>query len=379
MANRLTGKPQLNRFVNRRLILDKIRREGEISRADLAKQTAIRPPTVSAVIKVLIDEGLVEEIGAGETCGGRAPRMLALPRHRPRALGFEMSEGSILAALCDLNGDLCAQRETAFKPVAPEEAVEQLHEIGASLLAECDVDWSDLHGVGVALPGHLNAETGHIRWSTPFRWQDVPLKRLCETRWNITTDVVNDSSAGGMASHLFDADKAATNLVFLYLRFGGQSHDVIGVGVGVIINGAPYHGEFGAAGEITTPVFHPLVHAKRSGLADVHDASLSALVAGVERNEPAARAAVEGVARELSTLVIHIVNLFEPGVLVIGSDEPVLRDLLLERFQRSVDEHCLPFQAGHTRLAASTLGNYGVARGAIVPTLQRLFRIPHWS
>jgi predicted NBD/HSP70 family sugar kinase len=379
MANRLTGKPQLNRFVNRRLILDKIRREGEISRADLAKQTAIRPPTVSAVIKELIDEGLVEEVGAGETCGGRAPRMLALARQRPRALGFEMSDGSILAALCDLNGDLCAKHQSAFKPVAPAAAVEQLHDIGAALLAECRVDWTDLHGVGVALPGHLNADTGHIRWSTPFRWLYVPLKRLCEERWTIATDVVNDSSAGGMASHLFDADKAATNLVFLYLRFGDPSHDVIGVGVGVILNGAPSHGEFGAAGEITTPVFHPLVHAKRSGLAEEDYPSLAALVAGVQRDEPPALAAIEGVARELGALVIHIVNLFEPGILVIGSDEPVLRDALLERFQRSVDEHCLPFQAGHTRLAASTLGMYGIARGAIVPTLQRLFRIPHWS
>ena len=69
MSNSLTGKPQLNRFVNRRLILDKIRRDGQISRAELAKQTSIRPPTVSAIIKQLLVEGLVEEIGSGETSG----------------------------------------------------------------------------------------------------------------------------------------------------------------------------------------------------------------------------------------------------------------------------------------------------------------------
>jgi predicted NBD/HSP70 family sugar kinase len=375
MANRLTGKPQLNRFVNRRLILDRIRRAGEISRADLAKQTAIRPPTVSAVIKVLIDEGLVEEVGAGETTGGRAPRMLALSRQRPRALGFEMSESSILAALCDLNGDPCARRHMEFQPVSPEAAVEQLHGIGAALLAECGVDWSDLHGVGVALPGHLNAAEGHIRWSTPFQWRDVPLKRLCEARWGVTTDVVNDSSAGGMASHLFDADKSVSNLAFLYLRFRDEAHDVIGVGVGVIINGAPYHGEFGAAGEITTPIHHPLVHAARRG---GEYASLAELVEGWERGEAGAITAVDDVASELRALVVHIVNLLEPGVLVVGSDVPVLCNALLARFQQALDEHGLPFQAGRTRLAASTLGSFGVARGAIVPTLQRLFRIPHW-
>src|SRR5262245_47892974 len=155
MANRLTGKPQLNRFVNRRLILDKIRRVGAISRAELAKQTAIRPPTVSIVIKELIEEGLVEEIGAGETTGGRAPRMLALSRRRLRALGFEMSERAILAGLCDLNGDLCGQREADFNPTSPEEAVDELHRIGTELLAESGIEWSLLEGVGVAMPGHL--------------------------------------------------------------------------------------------------------------------------------------------------------------------------------------------------------------------------------
>ena len=58
MPRPITGKPQLNRVVNRTLILDRIRRDGHLSRAELAKITAIRPPTVSAVIRELIEEGL---------------------------------------------------------------------------------------------------------------------------------------------------------------------------------------------------------------------------------------------------------------------------------------------------------------------------------
>ena len=77
-----------------------IRRQVRVSRAELAKQTAIRPPTVSAVVKELIDEGLVKEVGTGATSGGRAPRMVSLNDCRPLALGFELSETSIHAGLC---------------------------------------------------------------------------------------------------------------------------------------------------------------------------------------------------------------------------------------------------------------------------------------
>ncbi len=377
MGSRLTGKPQLNRFVNRRLILDKIRRTGQISRAELAKQTAIRPPTVSAIIKDLIDEGLVEEVGAGETTGGRAPRMLALSRRRLRALGFEMSERAILAGLCDLNGDLCAERELPFKPGSPDEAVEELHAIGAELLADCDMDWSMLEGVGIALPGHLDAEAGHMRWCTAFNWRDVPLKRLCEARWGVATDVVNDAVAGSLASHHLDMGKVIDNLVFLYLRFQDTAPGIVGVGSGIIIHGAAYHGEFGAAGEITTPVKHPLATAAELG--DDAPRTLPAFIAALDAKHPSAEAAMQRLAAELSTLVIYVVNLLEPGVVVIGADAPPLRDWLLGPLEAYVSEYRLPHRAGATRLAASRLGKFGVARGAIVPTLQRMFRIPHWT
>ncbi len=377
MSNSLTGKPQLSRFVNRRLILDKIRRDGQISRAELAKQTSIRPPTVSAIVKQLIVEGLVEEIGAGETSGGRAPRMIALSRNQPQALGFEMSETSILAGLYDLGGRLCAHHQEPFSPEPPEQSVDRLYEIGTRLLKDVDLEWQNLQGVGVAIPGHLNIAEGIVRWSSPFNWRDTPFKELCEQRWNVTTDVVNDSLAGGMAAHLFDTAQTVNNLVFLYLRFQDESHGVIGLGTGIITNGEPYHGEFGAAGEITTPVKHPLLHAR------IQDSSryetVESFTQAVQRGDQPAVHAMKCVADELAPLVVHIVNLLEPGVLMIGSDAPVLRDTLLNHWQDTVEERSLPYEAGKTQLIPSTLGEFGVVQGAIVPTLQRVFRIPQWS
>jgi len=377
MSNLLTGKPQLNRVVNRRLILDRIRRVGSVSRADLAKVTAIRPPTVSAVVKQLIEEGLVEEVGNGTTSGGRAPRMISLSRKQPRALGFEMSETSILAGVCDLAGEICDNVQVPFTPQSPQESVERLYEIGSRLLGKLKINWSSIDGVGVAIPGHLNAAEGHVRWSRPFNWRDVPFKKLCESRWKIRTDVVNDSLAGGMAAHLYDANLDANNLVFLYVRFMDASHGVVGLGSGIIINGEPYHGEFGAAGEITTPIRHPLLHAKEQ--YDTVFDDVKAFISAFEEGHPAAVGATRMVADELSTLVLHIINLFEPGILVVNSDAPSLRDTLLEQWREVFEAHRLAYEPGKTRIVASSLGELSVVRGAVAPTLQRVFRMPRWT
>lgn len=384
MKEMLTGRPRLNRVVNRRLILDRIRRLGKISRAELAELTAIRPPTVSAVIKELIDEGLVEEIGNGESRGGRAPRMLALSGRKTQAMGFEVSETAILAGICDLRGKLTARMRVEASPSSPDVTVSRLRELGDELLAGMSLEWDDIQGVGLALPGHMNAGSGIIRWSKPLGWQDVPLRKLAEDCWGVETHVVNDSVAGGMASHFLGAGKDFRTLVYMYLRFNvieahtlEQEHGVIGMGCGIIINGEPFHGEFGAAGEITTLVKHPLVDA----LDDTGQPfrNVDAFVEALHAGRASAVAAMDRVAGDMAHLVVHAVNFLEPGMFVLGSDNSPLRDALLIRLQRILDEHRLLHEAGKTKLVASTLGEYGVVRGAVVPVLQRVFRMPRWT
>ncbi len=384
MEDTITGKPQLNRLVNRTLILDRIRTLGQVSRAELAELTAIRPPTVSAVIKVLIDEGLVEEVGSGRSRGGRAPRMLSLVGKRARAIGFEVSETAILAGVCDLKGKLTVQKRVEFLPSTPEKVVTRLSDLGEELLGGFGLAWEDIYGVGVAVPGHMDATRGMVRWSKPLNWRDVPLKHMCENRWLVDTDVMNDSVAGSMAAHFFEADRSIRNLMYIYLRFNviesqtdDSVHGVLGIGSGIIINGEPYHGEFGAAGEITTLVSHPLVDARDENGNAFPD--VDAFCDSLQRGKGTAAAAMDRLARDVSSLVIHAVNFLEPGMLVLGSDHPVLRDELLGRLRVILEEHRLLHEAGKTKLVASELGEFGAVRGAVVPALHRVFRMPRWS
>jgi len=372
-----TGKPQLNRFINRRLILERIRRCERISRADLAKQTKIRPPTVSAVVRELIVEGLVEEVGPGQTSGGRAPRMVSLALQRACALGFELRANQVVAGLCDLSGALCEQIQVPTEAMSPEEAVAKLHGIGSSLLKKAGIDWDSLRGVGIAMPGHLDVNRGHIRWSRPFEWRDVPFKKLCEQQWELPTDIMNDSHAGAVAAQLFELKQPVDNLVFMYLTFQSDLHEVIGIGTGIIIHGALYHGEFGAAGEITTQVEHPLSHLQKI-TGHRHD-DVMELVTSLREGCSDSQEAMNRVGEQMGSLILNIVNLLEPGTFMIGSDTLELRDELLLQFERILREQGLAYQAGKTNLTASTLGSYGVARGAVAPTLQRVFRLPQWS
>ena len=383
LMSNLTGKPQLNRRVNRALILNRIRTNGQISRAELAKITQIRPPTVTAVVRELLADGLLVEIGVGETHGGRAPRMLALSCQRPQALGFELTDTTILAGLADLSGNLHCRWRADYSPQSPERTIDQLSAIGEGLFRSvrdlpggADFRWSNLRGVGIALPGMLDLAQGDVRWSKPLDWRDVPLRTMCEDRWGVRTDVVNDSAASSMAAHFFNGN-SVRNLVSVVLRFADASHGEVGIGIGLILQGEPYHGEFGTAGEVAPPVAHPLVDARDDQGQPL--ANTTEFIAALQAGQTSAVAAMDRVGRELALLVQHVINLLEPGRLIVESDVPELGEAFRVRLERILQEHSLRFRRGQPEIMFSTLGEFTGVRGAIVPVLRRISRLPSWS
>ncbi len=379
----ISGTPPLVRVVNRHRILDRIRRHGQVSRADLAKLTGIRPPTVSAVIRQLIDEGLVEEVGDGETSTGtgRPPRMVALSRTRARAMGFEVSGTAIRAGICDVGGGLLSSTRVGFSPQDAERTVGRLAAIGTALLEDARRGWPDLQGVGVAVPGLVDSGKGRVRWSRPLGWSETRLQELCEGRWGTRTDVVNNAVAGSMAEHFLGSGREANSLIYMHIRFRvvetdteSKRRDFVRLGSGIIINGEPYQGEFGAAGEITTVVEHPLVSA-RDG-AGRPFADLETFVTTLQQGQSSAVAAMDRVASEVGAHVLHAINFLDPAMVVVESDEPVLRGMILSRLERIVHEDRLRREVGRTKIIASELGEFGMVRGAVVPTLQRVLRMP---
>ncbi len=373
------------RIVNRHRILDRVRAFGTISRADLAKMTSIRPPTVSAVIRQLIAEGLVEEVGQGEskTGTGRPPIMVSLSRGKARMLGFEVSGTTLRAGACDLHGKVLADATVAFGPQSPEETAQRMAALGEEVLSSLGLGWRDMLGVGVALPGLVDTKNGLIRWSRPLGWRDVRLQEICEAQWARKTDVVNNAVAGGMAEHFFGDYGGCKTLVYLHIRFDvvepcegvkPQGPTFIRLAGGVIVDGEPYHGDFGAAGEISSLVPHPLQYMEESGGPDPHDTfDFEALFTS---GDARAIAALDRSAQDIQAYVMHAINFLDPGVLVIDSDHPDLRNAVLARVKDYLAEDTIRAEVGETRVLVSTLGKFGMVRGAVVPALQRVFRLP---
>ena len=80
---KLKGDQSTSRALNRRLILNCLRKEGELSRVELADMTRLSGAAVTGVTGELIEEGIIFTVGRVLRPGKSAFRWKA-PRHRWR-------------------------------------------------------------------------------------------------------------------------------------------------------------------------------------------------------------------------------------------------------------------------------------------------------
>ena len=86
-----------------------MRDRSPISRADIARETDLQRSTVSATIEDLQNENLIEEIGTGDSTGGRKPTLLKIKTGTPVAVGVDVTPKTTTVAVADLAGKIFEQ------------------------------------------------------------------------------------------------------------------------------------------------------------------------------------------------------------------------------------------------------------------------------
>ncbi|MCC5637293.1 ROK family protein [Nostoc sp. CHAB 5844] len=106
------------------------------------------------------------------------------------------------------------------------------------------------NAIGVSFGGPVDATTGTVRLSHHVSgWENIPLKDLLEKEFGVSASVDNDANVAALGEHRFGAGKEYDSLFYITISTG--------VGGGWILNGKPWRGNAGMAGEIGHMVVNP--------------------------------------------------------------------------------------------------------------------------
>src|SRR3712207_5535928 len=229
------------RDINHQFVLNYIRDREPISRAQIARNTELQRSTVSTIVEELKSEGLIEEIGAGASTGGRRPTMIRLRAAGAMAVGVDVTPTHTTVASCDLKGRVLAS-ERVENVARPEEMTARVVECVSALVAR-DGGAAAVAGVGINLPGLGDPSTGRAGFIPFFRWRDWAIAEEIERATGLKASVDNDANAAALAELWFGRPEVSESRDFIIALVAE------GIGTGIVFDGQIYRGERGAAGE----------------------------------------------------------------------------------------------------------------------------------
>jgi predicted NBD/HSP70 family sugar kinase len=373
------------RNINRQIVLNYVREKEPISRAAIAREMALQRSTVSEIVESLTAEGLIEEIGEGESTGGRRPTLLQLRSAGAMAIGVNITPTYTTVATSDLGGRLVEQQ--VFQTDSdPQRLSGQIIEAIRQFSEKASIE-----GVGISVPGLVDPATGQVVFVPYFKWRDWPIAERISRRTGLPVTIDNDANAVALAELWFGRPEVSAARDFILVLVAE------GVGTGIIFDGQVYRGERGAAGEFghmiigaNAPVacscenddcweafaseraamarYVNLNPATRAGKAMDFEMLIDRALAG----EGDARAALTETARYLSIGISNLVVGFSPEAVVVNGAItrawPLIENALTEKIERSV-RRGLP----SARILPSTLSGDPTLMGAFSLVLTSKF------
>jgi len=239
LNNFKVARSNTTRDINRRIVLNLIRRQQPISRAGLARRSGLQRSTVSAITEQLISERWVVEGAAGHLPRGRKPTFLHLNDDRAGIVGVDIQPVVTTVAVAGVDSRFLAQ-ESMSTGKDPTEFIDRLSRRILDLIRAHPK--SSYEGIGISLPGRIDPLSQRLTFAPNLGWGEQDLKIPLERATGLSVELENAANACALAE-LWSGRHAegASDLVAVTV-----SEDI---GVGMIINGQLVRGSTGAAGE----------------------------------------------------------------------------------------------------------------------------------
>ena len=386
-------------------ILELIRRNGPITRADISKVTDLNIVTVSNYINSYIEKGLVSEGGMEASTGGRKPTLVKLNDDSACAIGIDLGHMDASGAtMIGIVTDLAGRVLTKVKKIRTKDTMDKVIEGSLDLIDELikkkGVDRNKVKGVGIGIGGVIDEHLGTVRDSTKngIRTSYISIKGMIEQRFGFPSFIGNDATFAAFGEKMHALPMDIQDVIYMYSD----------VGSGIIIKGTMYCGASGSAGEIRinyprngeylqlsknisfllpTGLDLGLVSQAqklikeddaKTRISEFCDNKLETLtvdhiIEAAKAGDTLAIELLEDGAVNLGIRVAYLVNLFNPEIVVIGGGIEKAGSLLLEPLRRTIRKWAFEEPANVVKIIPARLGEDSVALGAASVVIRDIF------
>lgn len=353
--------PALARQLNIRRVLDLLRRNPPLTRAEVTRQSGISAPTMSKLLDILSQVGLIREVKAAPGGGrGRPSRCYTLSGRRIQVFGAVIGVKSCRIFSAPLALELRKTAERVFAtPYSYQEMLLQFRSFIEEQTAAGKVEYL---GLGLCTPGLINRQEQRITISPNIRYLDgtTPAPDIA-AGFNLKTVTIHEEHALALAEQSAGHTAELSDFALVDISEG--------MGMAIFANGEHVAGKHGFAGEIGHICAVPggrLCGCGRKGCFETVAADRVLLQAAAEhlgrpvsfaelapllrQGDPVLSAAATEVVLHLGRALSMTVNFLNPGLLLLHSRMLTELPELFEQVKRQMCDHAMTPSAADCEL-----------------------------
>ena len=397
MKKSVTGNSELIRRINRDLVTNSIIELGCVSRTELARKVGLAMPTVMRIVESLIEEGIVIEVGQGNSSGGRKPTLLRLNQDSMYFIGACIQR-KLKIVLSDAAGSIVCRHEVLgnYNNLS-DNILDQIVEGVEQIIERSGVPREKIAGAGIGTPGSLFKHCDLIRDYPFVDWAQFDIDTWYSSdKLHFPVEFENIPKLGTLGEMRFGHGRNVRNFIYVYADFG--------IGSGIVADGKLYMGSKGVAGEFGHTVVEAggrACYCGNKGCLEMYSASpaivrelrekmkagaptllklmcspeelnFSHVLDALKKNDHLTTAAFEQAGRMLGLGLANLINLFNPEMIIIGGELSDCR-IYVETAKRVAAEGIFLHKANDVRIVTSALAGDDLLKGAISLAMRKVF------
>jgi len=387
------------KYLQKIKLLKYIHAEGPQSNASLSNFLNLSLPTSITLINELIDEGMLERKGRGESVGGRKPELYALKDNSFYILSIDMERFKIKMAIFDNNNNNITGIQSYTFPITQGiTAVNHLYDIAQKLIESSKIDRAKLIGIGVDMPGLVDIAAGDNYTYLSAGKEFKTLKDTLQEKFNKPVFIQNDVKSATLAEARFGLACNKKDALVLLMDWG--------VGLGVIMDGKLQNGTSGFSGEMghipfvddgalcycgkrgcleTVASGIALAKMAKDGIKSGQNSILNKLsdqeidkiepqvvIDAANNGDQYAISILADIGIKLGKGIAILIQLFNPELIILGGKMAEAKQYITIPIQQSINTYCMTQMREKVSVVLSQLGQDAAIMGTVGNVIENI-------
>lgn len=385
------------RYQQKKNIIGDLYRLGELSKPEICRLTNMTTPTISRIIDELIEEGWVVDQGQGASIGGKRPHIFSLNPDAAYIMGVDVGRELLKIAIFNLRKEVIGSIQVFQSVLETQDNDTILRDLKMKIeksLIDLKIPRAKIKVAGFSLPGLLDSDGNSYTYLT---FENTNIRNLLEGMLNIPVFIDNDSTIMAMAEHAFGAAQDASHALCININEC--------IGLGMILNGRPYTGYKGMAGEFghirisgpetlcycgkagcleTISSGRAIVKAAQKAIQEGKATAISTLAKGrqvtfsdviraANQDDIFAIELLQKAGEKVGEALSSLIHLFNPELIVIGGEITGANEIIISSVRQAIDKYTITRLKNQCEIKTSTLTDQSCILGTLSLVMEHLY------